>query len=215
MSKEVLRILNLWHLDSDLIRKWFGYSLSTADISWQHNLNLESHNSLREVHTSDGMVNIVKFWLTSGDKVTLFVLLNLGSLLSELSGNDDLASSDLFDLHDVSDDEHSSGSDWGLLHHFGLQEFYLSTSWKRLVEDKVKLNDNVSLRESISSLDKLFELVGSLSIGTSGSSSVDNLDGKGKVGGRLLDNKSRISSSNKSSLKELMDFSLEDSVSDE
>lgn len=54
-----------------------------------------------------------------------------------------------------------------------------------------------------------------MSILSGGSSSVDNLDDNGKVGGRFLDDESRVSSSDKGSLEELMDFSLEDSVSDE
>jgi hypothetical protein len=215
LTEEVLRVINLWHLDGNLIRKWFGDSLSSTDVSWQHNLDLDTHDSLWEIDVSDSMVDVVVLWLTSGDEVTLFVLLDLGSLLSELTGDDDLATSDFLDLHDVSDDEHGSGSDWGLLHHFGLEELDLGTSGERLVEDNVELDDDVSLGESISSLDELFELVGSLTIGTGGSSSVDDLDGKGKVGGRLLDDKSGVASTDQGSFKELMDFSLEDSVGNE
>jgi len=161
------------------------------------------------------MIDIVILWLTSGDEVTLFVFLNFGSLLSEFTSNDNLTTSDFLDLHDVSNDEHGSRSDRGFLNHLSLEELNLSTGRKRFVKNNVKFDDDVSLGETISSLDELFELVGSLAIVSSGSSSVDNLDSQRKVGGRLLDNKSRITSSDESSLEELMDFSLEDSVSDE
>ena len=215
MTEEVLRVINLWHLDGNLIRKWFGDSLSSTDVSWQHNLDLDTHDSLWEIDVSDSMVDVVVLWLTSGDEVTLFVLLDLGSLLSELTGDDDLATSDFLDLHDVSDDEHGSRSGWGLLDHFGLEELDLGTGRQRLVEDHVESDDDVALGEPVSSLDKLFELVGLLSVLSGGSSSVDNLDNNGEVGGRLLDNETGVTSSNEGSFEELVDFSSEDSVSDE
>ena len=128
MNEVVLLIINLRHLDSDLIRKRFSNSLSTTDVSRKHDLNLDSHNSLREVNVSDGMIDVVVLWLTGGDQITLLVLLDLSSLLSEFSSKDNLTSFDLLNLHDVSDDEHSSRSGWGLLHQFGLKKFNLSTS---------------------------------------------------------------------------------------
>jgi hypothetical protein len=161
------------------------------------------------------MVDVVILWLTSGDKISLFVLLNFGSLLSQLTGNDNLASFDLFDLHDVSDDEHGSRSGWGLLDHLGLEELDLGTGRQGLVEDHVESDDDVSLGEAVSSLDELFELVGLLSVLTGGSGSVDDLDDDGQVGGRLLDEESGVAGSNEGSFEELMDFSSEDSVGDE
>ncbi len=161
------------------------------------------------------MINIVILWLTGGNKITLFIFLNLGSLLSEFTSNDNLTSFNLFNFHNVSDNEHSSRSRWSLLHHLGLKEFNLSTSRKGLIKDHIKLDDNITLRESISSLDEFLELIGFLSIRPSRSSSVDNLDNNSKIGGRLFDNETRVTSSYEGSLEELVDFSLEDSVSNE
>lgn len=73
------------------------------------------------------MIDVVILWLTGGNKVTLFILLNLSSLLSQLTSNDNFTSFDLLDFHDVFDDEHGSRSGWGLLNHLSLKELDLST----------------------------------------------------------------------------------------
>lgn len=128
MSIKVFLIINLWHLDSDFIRKWFINSLSSTDISRKHNLYLDTHDSLWKIDVSDGMINVIILWLTCGYKISLFIFLNFGSLLSKFSSNNNFTSFNLFNLHDVSYDEHSSRSRWSLLHHFGLKKFNLSTS---------------------------------------------------------------------------------------
>ena len=54
------------------------------------------------------MVDVVQLGLTSGDQISLLILLHLGPLLSELSSNDNLTSFDFLNFHDVSNDEHGS-----------------------------------------------------------------------------------------------------------
>jgi hypothetical protein len=65
----------------------------------------------------------------------LFVFLNFGSLLSKFSWDDNLTSFDVFDLHDISNDEHSSWSYWGLLHDLGFEKLSLSVGRESFVEN--------------------------------------------------------------------------------
>ena len=82
--------------------------MSSTDISRKHDLNLDSHGSLRERDVPDGMVDVVILRLTRGDEITLLIFLNLGSLLSKLSSNDNFTSFYFFNFHDVSDYKHGS-----------------------------------------------------------------------------------------------------------
>lgn len=186
----------------------------SSDIVRQHNLDLESETSLREDDVLDGLVDVVVLGLTGRDQVPSFVLLDFGSLLSEFSGDDYLASLDLFDLHDVLDDEHSGGSDGGLLHDFGLEKFALSIGGQGLVDDDVELEDNVSSGELVSLGHELFVLVGLLTLCADGRLSVDDLNDDGKILRGLFDDQSGVTGSDQSSGEELVDFGLEDSVGD-
>lgn len=164
----------------------------TSNIIWQHDLDLKTQTTLWEDDVLDGMVNVVILWLTSRDQVSSFVFLNLGSLLSEFTRDNDLATLNVLDLHDISDDEHGSRSDWSFLHDLGFEKLSLSIGRESLVENEIKLKDDISSWESISLGQQLLILVGSLTIVTNGGLSVDNLDDNGEVLLGLLDDKTRV-----------------------
>lgn len=176
MSIKVSLVLSLRHFDAYLIWKLFGTSLLSSNIIWQHDFDLETETTLGEDDVLDCMINIIVLWLTSGDEVSLFVFLNLGSLLSELSGDNHLASLNVLNLHDISDDEHGSRPDGGLLHDLSLKKFSLSVGGEGLVENEVKLENDIPCWESVSLGEELFILVGFVSVMSDGRLSVDDFD---------------------------------------
>merc|ERR1719424_2388018 len=85
----------------------------TTDLSLDghHDLDLDSENTSSHVDVSDGNIDELFLWLTSGDLISLSVLLGLCSFSSNLSGNDDLAT-DGVSSHDTSQDVVDSHSAW-------------------------------------------------------------------------------------------------------
>lgn len=179
MSIEVSLALSLRHLDADLIWQLFRASLFSSNIIWQHNFNLETYATLWENDVFDSMIYIIIFWLTSGDQITLFVFLDFGSLLSKFSWDDNLASFNILDLHDISNDEHGSWSNWGLLHDLGFKKLSLSVGRESFIENEIKFKDNIASWESISLGQQFLIFVGSVTIMTYGRLSIDNLDDNG------------------------------------
>jgi len=102
-------------VDGDVIRNWVGWSVGTSWVVGEHDLDLASHNSLLEEDVSDGDIQVIQLGLSSADHISLLELHGLGSLLSHLSGDDDLTSSGTTSvLHDGLDDGLSSHSDWNV-----------------------------------------------------------------------------------------------------
>jgi hypothetical protein len=81
-------VVNLGVIDDDDIGHGDGATLLSCGVIGQHDLDLDSHDSLLEEHMSNSRVDIIVLGLTSGDHVTLFELHALSSLLSELSRDD-------------------------------------------------------------------------------------------------------------------------------
>lgn len=192
MSKEVGLSFILWHLNADFIWQLLRTSLFASNIIWQHNLDLETQTTLWENDVLDGMINVVILWLTGRDQITSFVFLDLGSLLSEFTRDDNFTSLDVLDLHDISDDEHGSRSDWGLLHDLGLEKLTLGIGRESLVENEIKLKDYISSWEPVSLGQQLLILIGFLTIVSNGRLSVNNLDDNGEVLLGLFDDKTRV-----------------------
>lgn len=97
----VVLVLGLVDLDG------IGHDLAVdagADFGGLHNLDLDADHTLTELNVTDGLVNEVVLGLSSGDLVTHSVLLGLGALSTDLTGNDDFATDGLTLTHDGSHD---------------------------------------------------------------------------------------------------------------
>jgi hypothetical protein len=84
----VVLVLGLGDLDD------VGHDLSEladGELGVLHDLNLAAEDTLAELDVANGNVNELQLGLTSGDDVALLVLLGLGSLATDLTGDDDLA----------------------------------------------------------------------------------------------------------------------------
>lgn len=138
--------------------------MPATDISGQHDLNLNAHDPLRKINIPNGMINELILRLAGRNQVPLLVLLNLGPLLPQLAGNDDLAPDGVLDPHDTPDDEHGSRPGGSFLDQLGFQDFHLGTGGQGLVKDQVKPDSYVPLGETVPSLEVLLQFVGSLAV---------------------------------------------------
>merc|ERR1711950_115052 len=81
-------ILGLFDLDE------VGHDLllvADLDLGALHDLDLQTENTSTELDGTSGRVNEIVLGLTSGDLITLSVLLGLGTLATDLTSNDNLA----------------------------------------------------------------------------------------------------------------------------
>ena len=210
---EILFLEVLGFLDDDLVGEDLVDASDLAgEVGGQHDLDLDSHNSLLEEDVSDGDIDEVSHGLSGRDEVALFVLHGLGTLLAELSGNDDLAALDLTEAHNASDDEHGSGPDGSALEELGLQELDLGGGGKTLVLDGLEVDDDVAFLEAETLLDEGFEFVTFDAVLAEGGLFVDDLDGDDDTVDGVLDGESAVAGGEEGTGQELVYFSVENSV---
>jgi len=100
---EVLDVVILGLGDLDEIGHDLG-GVSDLDGGTLHNLDLESEHALSEFDVTRGRVNEIVLGLTSGDLVTLRVLLGLCALSTHLTSNDDFATDGTTTAHNCAED---------------------------------------------------------------------------------------------------------------
>lgn len=221
-------VLVLDVVEDNLVRKWvlrklrgsLGLSLSASSGftgPWKHDLDLNTDHSLLEEDVSDGLVDEDLSWVTSGDEETFLVLLALGSLLSELTRDDDLTTVSTSTLDDVGDDGLGAESDGNTRQELGLEVLGLGRGRESLVGDVSHGDGDLSLVVAESLLDEGDELtlelvwdVALLLVSGTGDLGVDVSD---VVGG--LDSAASITVLLEGLAQELVEFSIEHTVCDE
>jgi len=100
----------LWLSDLDDIGVWSLWSNLSSGVVGKHNLDLKSDNTLSEHNVSDGGVDVLSDGVTSVDHKTVSEFHGLGSLTSQLAGDDDFATLSSR-LHDESENTVGGTSD--------------------------------------------------------------------------------------------------------
>lgn len=213
-SNFVVFFLNLGVLDVDDIRKEGLDASSAGGVVWQHDLDLDTHDTLLEGNVSDSNVDIVESGLARADHVSGFVFHCLGSLLSQFTRNDDLATSGAF-LGDALDDGVSGHSDGDALQQFEFKDFSLSSGGHAHLEDLGDLKFDCISFVSESLLDQRGELSDLKTILTEnfGDLGGDDSDFGLDVGDSDFD--SGVTSGGEGSGQEGVDFSVENTVGNE
>ena len=143
-------VVGLGFSDFDDIGKVSLDTSSTSGVLGKHDLYLNTHNTLLESNVSNGNIQEVELGLTGTDHISLLELHGLSSLLSELTGDDDLTTSSTF-LYDVSNDRDGIHSDGDTLEELELNNFSLSRSAHTLLEDTgdLKVDGILGISESL------------------------------------------------------------------
>jgi hypothetical protein len=213
---EVLFLFLLGLLDHDLVGKVSVDAAELAgEVNGDHDLDLDTHDALLEEDVSDGAVDVFVLGLAGGDEVALLVLHGLGSLLSELSGDDDLAALDLLNSHNASDHEHSGRADGSALKELGLQQLDLGRGGQGLVLDGLEVDDNVSLLEAESLFNQSLKLIAANAVLAEGDLLVDDLGGDDDLVDGVLDSDAGVAGGHEGALHEFVDFGVEDSIGDD
>lgn len=189
-------------------------SVSSSWVVWKHNLDFNTHNTLLEEDVPDSDVNEVLLWLTSTDHETILELHGLGSLLSEFTRDDDLASKGLV-LHHSSDDGLGSKSDGDLLQKLIFKGLDLGGSAKTFSGDlgENDLDSVFLVTESL--LEERGQFVELLTVVSSGGMGLGDSNNDFGLGWGNLDLNTGVTGGGEGSLEELVELGVENTVRDE
>lgn len=81
----------LWRRNGDLVRKRNVWASLSLWVKGSHDLHLDTNDTLTEEDVTAGRVHVVTGWLTGVDHETINKLHGLGTLSTELAGDDDFA----------------------------------------------------------------------------------------------------------------------------
>ena len=208
----ILGLFDLNEIGHDLLL------VADLDLGALHDLDLETENTLTKLDGTSSGVNEIVLGLTSGDLITLSVLLGLSTLATDLTSNDDLATDSTTTAHDSTKDVVSGHTDGSTSEELELKSLNVGGSAQVSVvgdgfDGKVDLV--VGVVEVVSLLNEgldLLNLTGLLveefvALGST------NTDLGVDAGGANLD--SGITLHTESLLEELVELSLEDTVGNE
>ena len=191
---------------------------SVTDFDTLHDLDLKTKDTLTELDVTDGLVNEIVLGLTSGDLVTLGVLLGLCALSTDLSGDHDLATGGTTSAHDSAEDVVGGKTDGGAGEELELKGLNVGGSGQVLVVGEGldgELDLVVLVVEVVSLLDEGLDLL-NLTLGLveeDGAVSGTDADLGGHAGGTDLN--TGVTLDSKGSGEELVELSLEHSVGNE
>jgi len=190
----------------------------SLDAGASHDLHLKTEHSLTKLDGTDSRVNEIGLGLTSGDLITLGVLLGLSTLSTDLTGDHDLATDGTTTAHDGTKDIVSGHTDGSTGEKLELKGLNVGGGTKRSLIGKRldgELDLVVFVVEAISLLNERFDLLdltGGLGkkVLALGSANTDL-----SVGGGGTDLNTGVALNAEGLLEELVELSLEDTIGNE
>mmetsp|Transcript_12557 Transcript_12557/g.18306 ORF Transcript_12557/g.18306 Transcript_12557/m.18306 type:complete len:288 (+) Transcript_12557:38-901(+) len=204
----LLRLQN----SNNIIERNLG-SQNSFRILWQENTNSDSYNSLTHHNVSDGHVGVYLSSMSSLDHVSISELHGLGTLSTELSGDNNLTSLGA-GLHDETDDSITGTTDGKSSQQLVLETLSLGLSTKSTVLNTLSIKLNGTIIEVESLLDNRGQFTDALSLLSEdvlGTSGTDN--DVGTVGGGAYLNSS-VTVLGELGNEELVELRVEASISD-
>jgi len=132
------------------------------DLGTLHNLDLKTEDTLAELDVADSAVNEVVLGLTSGDLVTSSVLLGLGALTTDFTGDHNLATGGTTTAHNSADNVVGGVTDGDTVQELGLEGLNVVSSGEGVLESEGldgELDAVVLIVETIALLDEGLEFL--------------------------------------------------------
>lgn len=211
----VVLVLGLEDLDA------VGHNLLVvlgSDLDTLHDLDLKTKDTLAELDVADSNVDEVLLGLTSGDLVTLSVLLGLGALTTDLAGDDNLATGGTTTAHNSAHDVVGSHADWDAVEELELEGLNVGGGGQVLVVGEGldgELNLVVLVVEVVALLNEGLDLLNLAGLGVEESGVVGSADTDLGAHVSNTDLNAGVAVHTEGAGEELIKFSLEDTVSDE
>mmetsp|Transcript_12834 Transcript_12834/g.23324 ORF Transcript_12834/g.23324 Transcript_12834/m.23324 type:complete len:327 (+) Transcript_12834:172-1152(+) len=209
---KLLLFLRLQHGND--VRLGDGASGSALRIVRKHNLNLNTEHTLLELDVAGGLVDVVVGGVTGGDHVSVLELHRLGTLGTQLTGNDDFATLGLV-LHDEAENAVASAADGDALHKLVAKGLGLSHSAEPTVLYLLGVEGNGSLGHIETLLDKRGKLADAPALLADDVLRAGGLDDDLSAADRSSNLDTRVSILSQLAGEELVELGVEDTVLDE
>jgi len=205
--------LFLWLQDGNDVWVLELWSVHAGLVVWLENLHLNTENSLSEEDVSNGGVDVFPDWVTGVDHHTVNKLHSLRSLASDLTADNDLATSSTL-LHHESEYTVGGSSDGKATEKLVSEGLGLGDSAQTSVSNSLDVKVDLALLVAPSLVDDSGEFTDSSGL------LAENLawssgDDDNFAGLRFSDDDTGVSILGELSLEELVEFGLEETVSDE
>jgi hypothetical protein len=205
--------LFLWLQDGDDIWVLELWSVHAGLVVWLENLHLNTENTLSEEDVSDGGVDVFPGWVTGVDHHTVDELHSLCSLASDLTTDNDLATSGTL-LHNESEDTVGGSSDGKTAEKLVSEGLGLGNGAQASVSNSLDVKVDLALLVAPSLVDDSGEFTDSSGLLAENLAwSGGNDDDLASLG--LSDDDTRVSILGELSLEELVELGLEETVSHE
>ena len=200
--------------DGDHIgKRVLGTHLSSG-VPGQHDLDLDTQNSLTEEDVTDGRVNKVLGGLTRVDHESINELHGLGTGTAELSGDNNLATLSTR-LHDVTDNTVASTTDSDSVKELVLQGLALGDGRETTEVDLLGVKLDSVLGELETLLDQRGQLTDATTLDTKNLLGLGGTDDDLSAGGGDADLDTGVTLSSELALEELVQLGVENTIGDE
>jgi len=180
----------------------------------QHDLDLDTQNSLAQEDVTDSGVNKVLGGLTRVDHESVNELHGLGTSTAELARDDNLATLGT-GLHDVADNTVASATDSNTVEEFVLEGLALSNSAETAEGNLLSVQLDSVLRELETLLDQGGQLADATTLNTENLLSLGSTDDDLGTGRGHTDLNTRVTLSSELALEELVQFGVENTIGNE
>ena len=200
--------------DGDHIgKRGLGAHLASG-VPGQHDLDLDSQNSLAQENVADGGVNKVLGGLTRVDHESVNELHGLGTGTAELSGDNNLATLGTR-LHDVADNTVAGTTDGNTVKELVLEGLALGNSAETAEGDLLGVELDGVLGELETLLDQGGQLADATALDTENLLGLGGTDDDLGAGGGDADLDTRVTLSSELALEELVQLGVENTIGDE
>jgi len=200
--------------DGDHIgKRVLGTHLSSG-VPGQHDLDLDTQDSLTEKNVTDGGINEVLGGLTRVDHESVNELHGLGTGTAELSGDNNLATLSAR-LHDVTDNTVAGTTNSNTVQKLVLQGLALSNGRETTEVDLLGVKLNSVLGELETLLDQRGQLTDATTLNTKNLLGLGGTDDDLSAGGGDADLDTGVTLSSELALEELVQLGVENTIGDE
>lgn len=200
--------------DGDHIGKGVLGAHLSSGVPGQHDLDLDTQDSLTEENVTDGSVNKVLGGLTRVDHESINELHGLGTGTAQLSGDNNLATLST-GLHDVTDNTVASTTDSDSVKELVLQGLALSNGRETTEVDLLGVELDSVLGELETLLDQRGQLADATTLDTKNLLGLGGTDDDLGTGRGDTDLDTRVTLSSELALEELVQLGVENTIGDE
>jgi len=207
-------LLLLWLKNVNVVWKVDLWTSLASWVGWEHDLDQETEHTLAEQDVADSAVNELAVWLTGVDHEAIDELHVLGTLGADLTRHDNLNTLGTR-LHDEAHDTVAGTADGETTQELVAEGLALGHGAETTVGDTLGIEVNGAIWETETLLDEEGQLADAATVLTKDGSGLGGVDDDLSAGWGGTDLEARVALLGELAGEQLVQLSLEDTVSDE